>query len=262
MGMQADATSMPPAWAAKGVHDGVLEAILCHVPPGSHVLDLGAGAGALSARMQEASYKVSAVDYMADSFQPTNIPVLKADLDCAEDVLRRLGPASREYIVASDVIEHLKYPWQFIELCYGLLREEKLLFLVTPNVICPSSRINVLINGWANGFGGGHGTMGHISPLFPSQLEDMLVTSGFEIVKVQSIGKSSLGRLREHSFRGVIQMCIALGLYPLMRRTLSGPCLLYVARKTGSRSRQKRRPLGTGKGTAYTVAAQTERIEV
>jgi len=60
----------PKAMALRGVHEGVVKAILNIASPDASVsiLDVGAGQGALSKRLHEAGYTVSACEFNKDNF--------------------------------------------------------------------------------------------------------------------------------------------------------------------------------------------------
>ena len=57
-----------PIFAAPGLHPAALQRLQAHVPAGGRVLELGAGGGALSQRMADAGYRVSACDLFENNF--------------------------------------------------------------------------------------------------------------------------------------------------------------------------------------------------
>lgn len=143
----------PPAWTASGVHEDLIACIRKYTSRGSSVLDLGAGAGALSLKLANDGYAVSAADWMIESFVPKDIDIKKIDLDSKASILESYTPNSFDIIVACEIIEHLKYPWQFVESCSQLIKEDGYFFLTMPNILERSSRVNILANGWPTSFG-------------------------------------------------------------------------------------------------------------
>ncbi|MFP4354773.1 MAG: class I SAM-dependent methyltransferase [Phycisphaerae bacterium] len=246
--------AVPPAFSAAGLHEQVVEKIRPHLPAGSRILDLGAGAGALSFRLAREGYQLQAADYMVESFLPENIPAVQVDFDKPEQTCNALEGFDPEMIVTCEVIEHLKHPLAYLQMCNALLQTGKLLTVTLPNVTSPSSRINTLINGWPNSFGPLRRQVGHITPLFPTQVADMLEMAGFEVIQTGSVGPKFTIFPRSVSLRGLIQSALTCLLRPLMRNVHSGACMFFLARKIADCGQiQSVRPAGTGRGEAYRV---------
>lgn len=239
--------SPPSAWTASGVHDAVLDAVKALLASGQSVVDLGAGSGGLSAKLKESGYQVQAAEWLAEAFSVPGVPVHKIDLDNQEHLLHAFPPSSQQAIVCCEVIEHLKYPWRFVETCASMLKPNGLLVLTTPNVAHMPSRVNILINGRADGFGPMRRSMGHVSPLFPTQLVDMIECSGLELLHLQEISPSGAFALREKSLRGLTQMLLTVMLRPLMLRSpRRGRCILAAARKPAESPESTVLPVGSG----------------
>jgi len=243
----------PPAWTAQGVHEDLITCIKKYASKGSSVLDLGAGAGALSLKLANAGYAVSAADWMIESYMPENIEIKKIDLDSKESILESYPSNSFDFLVACEVIEHLKYPWQFIESCSQLIKDNGYFFLTTPNILERSSRVNILANGWPISFGEkSREEGGHISPLFPAQVINMFSNCQLNVIKTLPIGRYSRFKLPQYNTKGFILLLFANVLSPLMvKGNKKGNVVLFVGVKNSSSRTEQQRPLGTGIGDAY-----------
>ncbi len=254
MPSKSNQTAAPTAWAAPGLHDQVARIVAEHAEPGAKILDLAAGAGGLSWKLARRGYDVHAADYMAESFQPDDIPITQVDFDAPEQTCRLLEPVRAEMLLACEVIEHLRSPLAFLEMCNALLETGRKLLVSLPNITRPSSRANILVNGWANSFGPGRWNVGHITPLFPMQVADMLQMSGFEVIASGSAGPRSTLLPREFTLRGLAQTFLTALLRPLMRNVQPGACVWFVARKVRQAGQLPAdRPAGTGTGDTYRV---------
>ena len=173
-------------FACPKTHDQVV-ALFERFPKG-RVLDMGAGEGALSRRLQEAGFEVRALDLMPERFRAAGIACDRGDLN-------RTMPYradSFDYLCGVELIEHLEDPFDFIRECRRILRPGGKLVLTTPNMLNLASRIKYLLTGfyplttrplnectkspvWD-----------HIHPLTYYQLRYMLHTNGFHIERVDT----------------------------------------------------------------------------
>jgi cyclopropane fatty-acyl-phospholipid synthase-like methyltransferase len=172
--------------ALPGLHDFIGAKIIEYFRPGTSVLDLAAGTGAMSVRMHDLGFVVTATDYVPENFRATSIPFLKIDLN---------GFFGSEFdhafdaLVASEIIEHLENPRHFARECSKLLSPGGRLLVSTPNVENPRSKAMFVRSGTFNWFTDrdydGHG---HISPLTHSQLDKIFSEAGFRFVWRGSFG--------------------------------------------------------------------------
>jgi len=225
--------------ALPGVHEALFAAVLKHCPATGHVsaLDLGAGEGAMCARLQEGGYRVEAVEIEEGRFQVENITCRQLDLN--DDFARALD-GTFDIITAVDVIEHLENHRHFLRNCRDLLSDRGLVFITSPNVECWNSRLIFLRHGMLSAFGSpgieieGVGG-GHVTPLFSWQMLDMVRELDFEVVEEGTAGSRSDwadarmiggGHL---SFLGKTVLRVLLG--PLMKGRTCGSTNLFVLRK-------------------------------
>src|SRR5579863_8375666 len=98
-----------PIYADEEIHLVAAEVARDYFAPGGKVLDLGAGAGALSLRLADAGFAVTAFDYAADNFRlHGRVPFVSADLN--GDFAESIAPKSIDAVVAVEIVEHLENP--------------------------------------------------------------------------------------------------------------------------------------------------------
>ena len=113
-----------------------LSAVAASILPGTKVLDLGTGSGALGAYLSQTLHcTVDGVTYNqqeADIAAPGYRRLVVADLDnCALDTL--FAGEQYDYIVCADVLEHTKQPRRTLDAARGLLAPLGKLVLSVPN---------------------------------------------------------------------------------------------------------------------------------
>ncbi len=173
--------------ALGGLHEFVFSQIEIHCLPEGNVLDLAAGSGALSLRLTESGYKVTATDYVPENFRlHDSVPFFASDLN-DDFSLGREG--TFDTIVASEIIEHLENPRHFARQCYRLLRDGGKVVLSTPNIDCIASIVSFLRNGTFQWFSDlDYQRQGHITPLTQWQIHKCFLEAGFAIRWTGSYG--------------------------------------------------------------------------
>jgi 2-polyprenyl-3-methyl-5-hydroxy-6-metoxy-1,4-benzoquinol methylase len=147
-----------------GLHDFVGERVLSrYARAGVRAADLGAGPGAMAARLRSLGCEVVAVDRDTNGFA-AGLPHISLDFD-QPDFASRLGPASFQLVTAIEVIEHVESPIGFLRNVGRLLAPGGVGVLTTPNVDSLPARAKFF-------FAGKVRTMDerseptHISPIF------------------------------------------------------------------------------------------------
>jgi|SRR5271168_75883 len=129
--------------ALDGTHEKVVETALHYVAPGARALELGAGSGALTERLEAAGLLVTASD-IANYFE------LKSEfvqLDLNDPGFDKALPREYDMVTSVEVIEHLENPSAFLRSICRLLKPGGVAILTTPNVENVPARLKFLVRG-------------------------------------------------------------------------------------------------------------------
>lgn len=148
-------------------------------PAGQRILDVGAGEGALTQKLHQMGYEMSACDFTPEAFR-------YSELNC--DGVDITGPfpyadESFDLVIAIEVTEHiLDHENFFSEICRILTPGGKL-YISTPNILSMKSRFRFLFRGFPYGFNPLHMTqydgMQHVASLSLDQYNYLAVKHGF-----------------------------------------------------------------------------------
>jgi SAM-dependent methyltransferase len=176
--------------ALPGLHARIGEMVQQHFPVRGALLDLAAGSGAMSLRMQDHGYSVAATDYVGSAFKlHGSIPFTECDLN--SDFATRF-PDRFDYIVASEIIEHLENPRHFARQAFALLKPGGRMLLSTPNIESSASKVMFLTAGRFLWFGDQqYASDGHITPLSHWQIGCAMKEAGFDEIAVASFGDAT-----------------------------------------------------------------------
>ncbi len=168
-----------PIYAAPGLHEVAAQMLADAVTAGAHVLEFGAGSGAMSLRLADRGFDVTASDLFPESFKPTRIPFVAADLNGA---FAAQWPQGFDAVMALEIVEHLENPRDVLRQIRALLPVGGQLVLSTPNIANPVSQALFLRRGQFQWFRDiDYREQGHITPLSPWVLEKALLEAGFAI---------------------------------------------------------------------------------
>lgn len=208
-----------------GTHAGLSEMILKSVRSKSGVLDIGAHSGAFLLRLQDQGFSdLNGMDLDETRFDVPGANFLRYDLnlDFADELQRTFN-----LIIATDVIEHLDSPRQFLSQLWKLLEDDGIIALSFPNIAFWEGRVKFLLKGELWGFGAkNYINQRHVSPMTFEQTELMLREIGFEVLELDSVG----------NFATVLRRIAMFPIwFPL--RLIGGPRIfgeaaVFVARKT------------------------------
>ncbi|HEX7079648.1 MAG TPA: class I SAM-dependent methyltransferase [Gammaproteobacteria bacterium] len=184
----AGADHAPVEMAARGTHERVLQLLASHCgePAATSVLDIGAGAGALSGRLSAAGYRVAACDLYPEAF-------LADGIECrGVDARGRLpyDDATFDAAVAVELVEHIEGHETLFAEAHRVLRPGGLLLVTTPNIVSLKSRLSFLLTGYPYSFPSLDPAVldpvaQHISPFSLDRYRWRLAQSNFDIVAVE-----------------------------------------------------------------------------
>lgn len=166
-----------------GLHDFVGERILTrYAKPGMRAADLGAGPGAMAARLRTLGCQVTAVDRNANGYE-ASLPHVSLNFD-QPNFAADLGPGSFNVVTAIEVIEHVESPIGFLRNLGRLLAPGGVAVVTTPNVDSLPARIKFMVTGKIRTMDD-RGEPTHISPIF------------LDLLNRQFLSRSGI-TLREH----------------------------------------------------------------
>jgi len=146
-----------------GLHDFLIDKALQRFSPRhGPAIDLGAGSGALAARLRSLGWDIRAADINASEYM-ADVPFVQIDLN-QPDFAACLGERAFGLVTASEVIEHVESPAGFLRNIARLLKSDGVAVLTTPNVDNGAARLKFLLTDrlWmVSRF-----TPEHLSPIF------------------------------------------------------------------------------------------------
>jgi SAM-dependent methyltransferase len=113
------------------------------------VLDIGAGQGALSARLRDAGARVSACDVVPEQFDVPGV----AFRALGRDGVLPFDDASFDAAIAVEVLEHIDGHDRFYAEVARVLKPGGVILFTTPNILSLKSRLRFLFTGFFYSFG-------------------------------------------------------------------------------------------------------------
>jgi 2-polyprenyl-6-hydroxyphenyl methylase/3-demethylubiquinone-9 3-methyltransferase len=113
-----------------------MDAVLRTTPPGARVLDLAAGQGNLSIMLAELGYRVAWNDLREDLAGYVRLKTDRTDIEFLPGNLFELPPervGRFDAIVATEIIEHVAHPDEFLSRLAALLSPGGIIVLTSPN---------------------------------------------------------------------------------------------------------------------------------
>jgi SAM-dependent methyltransferase len=180
---------VPRELAIPGTHETVLRILsgVIDLRSAPRVLDIGAGQGALSARLKEAGARVSACDVVPEQFNVPGVEFRAVE----SDGRLPFDDGSFDAALAIEVMEHIDGHDRFFAEVARLLRPGGIVMFTTPNILSLKSRIRFLLTGFFYSFGPlepftRDPVSQHIAPFSVNRYEWMMSQHGLELAGLQT----------------------------------------------------------------------------
>jgi len=171
--------------AVEGLHDMVGDIAVAEFPKGAEVLDVASGSGAMCLRLQEAGFNMTGCDMVEENFKLKGRVPFQA-LDLNTEFSRTIGKLY-DAVTATEIIEHLENPRQFLRQCFACLKPGGKLLLSTPNLESALSKAMYITSGTSRWYTDrDYMEYGHITPMPLWVLRKAALEAGFKIDRVTS----------------------------------------------------------------------------
>lgn len=216
-----------------GLHDQIAERIQIEVVKGARILDLGAGEGALSSRLSDLGYEVTAADKDSKNFKCNQSKFSCINFDSSEEISHFVSEHEGEFdaVLGVEVIEHVQDQWQYVRQLLKMTKPGGLVLITTPNTTSWLSRAQFFFTGRFHQFGDADLSYGHINPVSPWELSLILRESGATDVSISPCGTLPPIYLTGFNKLSLLNITI-LPIRPLMSGFLDGWCVMATARKS------------------------------
>ncbi|MFV9657091.1 methyltransferase domain-containing protein [Pseudomonas sp. NY15366] len=215
-----------------GLHDQIAEVVSKKAPSGGLILDFGAGEGALSERLFDMGYKVTAADKDAENFKSKNCDFFPINFDKPDEVDDFIqGHAGLfDVVLGVEVIEHVQDQWKYVRQLMTMVKPGGVVLITTPNTTSWLSRIIFLLTGRFHQFADADLSYGHINPISPWEMELVMRSVGATNIEIHSAGTLPPVYITRSPKLLLINM-FALLLRPFSSGLLDGWCIMAIAQK-------------------------------
>lgn len=219
--------------ADPGLHEQISEIVSTQLDKGAKILDMGAGQGALSARLYDLGYSITAADTNDDDYSVSgrDIDYQHINFDDEGDIKRFVDENESKFdcVCGVEVIEHVENPWAYVRSLTKLVKKGGLILITTPNITSWLSRISFLREGKFMCFKEENLSYGHINPVSKFELELIMNRSG--LYNVRTFSGGTLPPLYFSGIKLTLFSLLALVIRPLQFGILNGWCVISIGRK-------------------------------
>jgi cyclopropane fatty-acyl-phospholipid synthase-like methyltransferase len=214
------------------LHDQIAEEIARKVPKGARILDFGAGEGALSERLFDMGYKITAADKDAENFKSKNCDFTSINFDQPIEVDAFVLKHANQFdvVLGVEVIEHVQDQWKYVRQLMAMAKPGGIVLITTPNTSSWLSRITFLRTGRFHQFADADLSYGHINPISPWEIDLIMKDTGANNIEIHSAGTLPPIYITG-SLKLLLLNIFALILRPFSSGLLDGWCVMAIARK-------------------------------
>jgi SAM-dependent methyltransferase len=215
-----------------GLHDQIAKVLKEKLQTGASILDFGAGEGALSARLQDNGFCVTAADKDIDSFKCKEIFFSRVDFDIPSEVdaFTSANENAFDAVIGVEVIEHVQDQWKYAKQLMTMVKPGGLVLVSTPNTTSWLSRTIFFLTGKFHQFSDSDLHYGHISPVTTWELFLILKNAGGNEIAVRPAGTLPPIFLTGFNIISVLSI-LTLPFRLIMRGNINGWCVIATARK-------------------------------
>jgi SAM-dependent methyltransferase len=214
------------------LHAQIADLLQKELPAGATILDYGAGEGALSARLKDNGFCVTAADIDLESFKCPEIPFTRVDFDLPAEVDAYVSAHENVYdaVIGVEVIEHVQDQWKYARQLMTMVKPGGLVLVSTPNTTSWLSRAIFFRTGHFHQFADSDLEYGHISPVTSWELGLILKSAGGTEIEVRPAGTLPPVFLSGFNRMSLMNLMI-LPFRMFMRGNLDGWSVIATARK-------------------------------
>lgn len=215
-----------------GLHEQIARKVSAKISKGSRVLDFGAGEGALSERLFDMGYKVTAADKDAENFKSKNCDFFPVNFDRPDEVDFFVKKHENQFdvVLGVEVIEHVQDQWKYIRQLMAMVKPGGIFLITTPNTASWLSRVIFLFTGRFHQFADADLSYGHINPISPWEIGLMMKDAGAKNIEISSAGTLPPIYI-VRSPKILLINAFALLLRPFSSGMLDGWCVMAIAQK-------------------------------
>lgn len=215
-----------------GLHEQIAEKIAKKIVKGGHILDFGAGEGALSERLYDMGYKITAADKDAKNFKSKNCEFTPINFDQSNeiDAFTLKNQNKFDLVLGIEVIEHVQDQWKYVRQLMAMAKPGGMILITTPNTSSWLSRVIFLFTGRFHQFADVDLAYGHINPISPWELGLILKNTGAKEIEIHGAGTLPPIYITR-SPKSLLINLFALLLRPFSNGFLDGWCIMAIAQK-------------------------------
>lgn len=215
-----------------GLHEQIAEVVSKKASSGGSILDFGAGEGALSERLFDMGYKVTAADKDAGNFKSKNCDFFPINFDKPDEVDDFIQEHAGlfDVVLGVEVIEHVQDQWKYVRQLMTMVKPGGVVLITTPNTTSWLSRVIFLLTGRFHQFADADLSYGHINPISPWEMELIMRGVGATSIEIRSAGTLPPVYITR-SLKLLLINMFALLLRPFSSGMLDGWCIMAIAQK-------------------------------